>query len=119
MFPDPNGARTPWMPPLLEFPLIRAVFAFQADTSSTFVDRAASKFQAFPFIFTFDATQTYPLASRAMTGIIDQVCPENDGTWASVPHVMVVPLIVPRRTLRSVPLPTAPAMYTIFVPPPL
>src|SRR2546430_12335865 len=54
------------MPPLLEFPLMRGVFAFQADKSSTFVDRAASKFQAFPFIFTFDATQTYPLASRAM-----------------------------------------------------
>src|SRR2546426_12808129 len=107
------------MPPLLEFPLMRAVFAFQADTSSTFVDRAASKFQAFPFIFTFDATQTYPLASRSMTGIIDQVCPENDGTWASVPHVMVVPLIVPRRTLRTVPLPTSQACYTFFVTTPL
>src|SRR5437867_576429 len=97
---------------------MRAVFVFQVDTSSAIIDRAASKFHAFPFIFTFAATQTYPLASRVMTGIMDQVCPENDGTWASVPHVMAVPLIVPRRTLRSVPLPTAPAMYTIFVPPP-
>src|SRR2546422_6710151 len=110
MFPDPNGARTPWMPPLLEFPVIRGVFAFQADTSSTFVDCAASKFQAFPFILTFEATHTKPLASRMMTGIIAQLCVEKDASWVSAPHVIVVPLIVPRRTLISVPLATAPAM---------
>src|SRR5207247_11262314 len=110
MFPDANGTRTPWTPALAEFPLMRAVFAFQVDTSSTFVDRAASKFHAFPLILIFAATQRYPLVSRMMSGLIDQVCPENDGTWASVPHVIVVPPILPRRTLTSVPLPIAPAV---------
>src|SRR5437879_13589786 len=103
------------MPPLLEFPLMRGVFAFQADTSSTFVDRAASKFQAFALIFTFDATQTYPLASRVMTGIIAKICTERVVSLAFVPHVMVVTLIVPLRSLRFVPLPTAQAIYKNFI----
>ncbi len=38
-------------------------------------------------------------------------------TEASVPHVIVVPLIVPRRTYTSLLDNTSPTMYTIFVVP--
>src|SRR3990170_6869174 len=81
--------------------VIRVVRAFHVDTSSVFVDRAAAKLNTPPVSLVFDATQMYPLASRMMNGISTSFPPEMPATEPSVPHVIVVPLIVPRRTVAS------------------
>src|SRR5213594_1683712 len=60
----------------------------------------------------------YPDESRVMNGFFGlRGCPETVAV-ASVPHVMVVPLIVPRRTKTVLEfVAESPATYTIFVAP--
>src|SRR6266516_7293567 len=104
-----SGRISPWTKSLFTL-LLMDVNPGHVDTSSGFVDRTAEK-RKFPFdCLLLEAIQTYPPESRLMKGVRSDAWLEIV-TWVSVHHVIVVPLIVPRRTRTAEPAPVSPTMY--------
>src|SRR2546428_1021125 len=92
----------------------------QEETSSTFEDLTAQTLYVPGPAPQFEATQRLPFESREMNPILAGTFVDPpSGTVPSGPHVMIPPLIVPRRAskLLSFP-PVSPTAYTIFVAPP-